>query len=167
MDIQLFHILNGIAGRSPFIDAVVTFFAEYFPYIVVLAFLALLFYSGYEKREKIRLFWIALFSAAIARYGITEVIRFFYNRPRPLVALDVQPLFDEQSWSFPSGHAAFFFALAAAIYFHNKKLGVWFFLSATIISVARVIAGVHYPSDILGGALVGIAVAHIVRKFRV
>lgn len=145
-------------------DAIIIFFAKYFPYAVMLAFLALLFYSGYEKREKIKILWTALFSTAIARFGVTELIRFFYHRPRPFVALNTEPLFAEHSWSFPSGHAAFFFALAASLYFYNKKWGVWFFLGATIISVARVIAGVHYSSDILGGALVGIAVAYVVYK---
>lgn len=142
----------------------IIFFAKYFPYAVVLAFLILLFYSSYEKREKIKIFWTALFSTAIVRFGVTELIRFFYHRPRPFVAYDTLPLFPEQSWSFPSGHAAFFFALATALYFYNKKWGAWFFLAATVISIARVIAGVHYPSDILGGALVGIAVAYVVKK---
>lgn len=145
-------------------DATIIFFAKYFPYAVVLVFLALLFCSSYEKREKIKIFWLALLATAIARFGAVELIRFFYHRPRPFVAFNTEPLFAENSWSFPSGHAAFFFALATTLYFYNKKWGVWFFLAAIIISVARVIAGVHYPSDILGGALVGIAVAYVVKK---
>lgn len=143
-------------------DNAIIFLTEYLPYAIVLAFAALLFYSSYEKREKIKIFWTALFSTAIARFGVVELIRLFYHRPRPFVAFNTEPLFPEHSWSFPSGHAAFFFALAASLYFYNKKWGAWFFIAATIISVSRVIAGVHYPSDILGGALVGIAVAYVV-----
>ncbi len=166
MDSQLFHWLNNLAGQSRAFDVAVIFLAEYLPYAIVLAFLALLFYSGYKKREKIRIFWVTLFSVAIARYGAVELIRFFYHRQRPFVAYDILPLFPhENSWSFPSGHAALFFALAAALYFYNKKWGAWFFLAAVLISVARVIAGVHYPSDILGGALVGIAAAYVVVFF--
>jgi len=162
MDAQLFHLLNNFAGMSLAFDATVIFLAEYLPYTVVLAFLALLFYSGYTKREKIKIFWTTAFATVVARYGIAEIIRFFYHRPRPFVAYDTPALFAENSWSFPSGHATFFFALAATIYFYNKKWGAWFFLAAIIISVSRVIAGVHYPSDILGGALVGIAVAYVI-----
>ncbi|MDP3661577.1 MAG: phosphatase PAP2 family protein [bacterium] len=164
MDTSLFPLLNNLAGQSRALDAVIIFLAEYFPYAVMLAFLALLFYSGYTQREKIRIFWSTLFSVAIARYGVTELIRFFYHRPRPFIAYDTLPLFPEHSWSFPSGHAAFFFALATSLYFYNKKWGVLFFLAAIIISVSRIVAGVHYPSDILGGALVGIAVAYAVYR---
>ncbi|TSC84421.1 MAG: PA-phosphatase-like phosphoesterase [Parcubacteria group bacterium Gr01-1014_17] len=162
MDASLFHTLNNLAGQSPVFDAAIIFLAKYFPYAVVLAFLALLFYSGYAKREKIRIFWVTMFSVAIARYGITELIRFFYYRPRPFVAYEIQPLFAEHSWSFPSGHAAFFFALATSLYFYNKKWSACFFLAAILISISRIIAGVHYPSDILGGAFVGIAIAYVV-----
>lgn len=161
-DIQLFHLLYGVARQSPSLDATIVFFAKYFPYAIVLAFVVLLIYSGYEKREKIKIFWTALFSTIIARFGVVELIRLFYHRPRPFVAYDIQPLFAEHSWSFPSGHAAFFFALATTLYFYNKKWGVWFFVAALVISLSRIIAGVHYPSDIVGGALVGIAVAYIV-----
>lgn len=164
MDTPLFQLLNNLAGQSHAFDTTVIFLAEYVPYAVVLVCAALLFYSGYAKREKIKIFWTALFSTAIARFGVVELIRFFYHRPRPFVTLNTEPLFAEYSWSFPSGHAAFFFALAASLYFYNKKWGICFFLAATIISISRVIAGVHYLSDILGGALVGIAVAYVVKK---
>ena len=165
MDVQLFHWLNNLAGQSRAFNAVIVFLAEYIPYIVVLAFLALLFYySDYARQEKIRIFCTVTLATIIARYGVAEIIRFFYHRQRPFITFDTPALFTESSWSFPSGHAAFFFALAAALYLYNKKWGAWFFLAAIFISISRVIAGVHYPSDILGGALVGIAVAYIVKK---
>ena len=50
--------------------------------------------------------------------------------------------------------------MATAIYFYNKKWGIFFFLATILITVSRVIAGIHYPSDIVGGALIGIAVAY-------
>ena len=75
---------------------------------------------------------------------------------------DINYLIDKNDWSFPSGHSTFFFALAATVYFYNKKWGWWFFLAAIIINISRVIAGVHYPSDILGGAIIGILVAYFV-----
>ncbi|OHA19409.1 MAG: hypothetical protein A2670_01850 [Candidatus Taylorbacteria bacterium RIFCSPHIGHO2_01_FULL_48_38] len=164
MDAQLFHLLNNFARQSRAFDAIVIFLAEYLPYAIVIAFFALLFYSGYTKREKIKIFWTTALATIVARYGITELIRLFYHRPRPFVAYDTPALFAEGSWSFPSGHATFFFALATAVYLYNKKWGVWFFLAAIIISISRVIAGVHYPSDILGGAFIGISVAYTVKK---
>jgi undecaprenyl-diphosphatase len=168
-DTQLFYFLNNLAWQSRSFDAAVIFFASYFSYVLIVVFVALVYFSKYSKYEKLRIFFIALSSTAIARFGITELIRFFYHRPRPFLTLHVHQLIPETSWSFPSGHATFFFALATVVYLHNKKLGVWFFIATIFITTSRIAAGVHYPSDILGGAIIGIAVAlavfYTVRKF--
>ncbi|MDP3727351.1 MAG: phosphatase PAP2 family protein, partial [bacterium] len=57
-----------------------------------------------------------------------------------------------------SGHAAFFFALAAVVGRYYPKTSVLFYAAAFSLAVSRVVAGIHWPSDILGGAVVGIAV---------
>lgn len=169
-DIQLFRFLNNLAGQSPFFDGTIVFFASYLAYILVIAVVALVFFSQYQKRDKWEMLIVAGAASLIARYGVTELIRFFYHRPRPFTALsDVHQLFTDSAWSFPSGHATFFFALATALYLYNKKWGTWFFIVSVAITVSRVIAGVHYPSDIIGGALigalVGYAVFYFVQKF--
>ncbi len=166
LDIQLFYLLNNLAGQSPLFDAVIVFFASYLAYILVALFLVLVFFSQYPKREKLQIFWVTVISTIIARFGVTELIRFFYHRPRPFSALDnVHQLLTNGEWSFPSGHATFFFAMATAIYLYNKKWGIFFFLATILITVSRVIAGIHYPSDIVSGALIGIAVAYIAFYF--
>lgn len=161
VDIQLFHLLNNLAGQSPVLDGAILFFASYFPYLLVLFLAALLFFSQYPRREKWEILFVAGISSIIARYGITEIIRFFYHRPRPFSVLPTHQLLTNGEWSFPSGHAAFFFALATAVYLYNRKWGIGLFGAALLITVSRVAAGVHYPSDILGGALVGIVVAYV------
>ena len=103
---------------------------------------------------------IAVVSTLIARYAVTELVRLAYHRPRPFSALSVQQLLTNDAWSFPSGHAAFFFALATVAYLYNKKWGIAFLIAAILIGLARIAAGIHYPSDILGGALIGIGVAY-------
>ena len=52
-----------------------------------------------------------------------------------------------------------------AIYFYNKKWGIVFFVAAILMALARIVAGVHYPLDILGGAAVGILSAYAVFYF--
>lgn len=160
LDTQLFYLLNNLAGQSPFFDAVVVFLASYLAYTLVVLFLVLLLISQYSKREKLHIFFITTISAFVARFGITEIIRFFYHRPRPFIDMPVNQLLTNDLWSFPSGHTAFFFALATAVYLYNKKWGAFFIIAATLISASRVIAGIHYPSDIVGGAIIGIAVAY-------
>ena len=164
LDIALFNYLNAWAGSSRIFDGVIIFLASYFSYILVVIFCALLFFAPYPyfRPTKMRIFWVVICSGVVARLGATEIIRFFYHRPRPFMLYHVHQLISEREWSFPSGHATFFFAIAAAIYFYNKKWGIAFFLAALVMGIARVVAGVHWPSDIIGGALVGIASAWLV-----
>lgn len=165
IDTQLFYLLNNLAGQSPFLDGTIVFFASYLAYILIAIFFLFLLVIEHSNREKIRIFLITLVSALVARFGITELIRFFYHRPRPFTDLTVNQLLTSNEWSFPSGHATFFFALSTAVYLYNKKWGTGFFIATIFMTMGRVIAGIHYPSDILGGAIIGIAVAYAVFYF--
>ncbi len=158
LDLNLFFAFNNLAGNSDAAGTIV-FFAEYLAYILVVAFLVLLVVSQKTLREKITIAVSAFLSAAIARVIVTEIIRHFIHRPRPFLTHQVHQLIVESSYSFPSGHATFFFAFSTAVYMYNKKSGTWFLIGSTIVCLARVAAGVHYPSDILGGAILGAATA--------
>ena len=161
LDTQLLYFLNGFVGKSALLDNTFLFLASYLPYLLVAAFLLLLYLSSYSKRNKLYIFCVTTASALIARFGVTELIRFFYHRPRPfMVYPQIHALFVDNEWSFPSGHATFFFAMAAAIYLYNKKWGIGFFIATLAVTISRVVAGVHYPSDILGGMIIGILVAY-------
>lgn len=161
LDLQIFHLLNNLAGQSSFLDGSIVFLAKYLAYILILFFGVLVFLSDYTKRKKWEVLIVAGAASVIARYGVTELIRFFYHRPRPFLAFpDIHKLLNESSWSFPSGHATFFFALSTAVYLYNKKWGAFFFIATILMTFSRVAAGIHYPSDIVGGAVVGVMVAY-------
>jgi undecaprenyl-diphosphatase len=162
LDTQLFFAFNSLAGQSPFLDDVIVFIASYLPYLVGTFFLGLVFFSAYTNREKIGLLFVGLGSAIIARFGAVEIIRFFYPRARPFDDLAVTQLLTSDNWSFPSGHASFFFALSTVVYLYNKKWGTGFFIATILLTLSRVIAGIHYPFDIVGGALVGGVVGYLV-----
>lgn len=161
-DVTLLHVLNNLTGKSRIFDTLIVSLASYLPYFLVAAFLVLLYFAAYSKREKLYLFWTTAISIVVARGVITEIIRFFIHRPRPFLVYQLHPLISEHEWSFPSGHAAFFFAMATAIYFYNKKWGIGFFIAALLMNISRIVAGVHYPSDILGGMIIGILVAYVI-----
>ncbi|OGZ96217.1 MAG: hypothetical protein A2847_03095 [Candidatus Sungbacteria bacterium RIFCSPHIGHO2_01_FULL_50_25] len=171
-DLSIFYFFNNFAFRSHALDALILFFAVFLGYWIVAGVVAcaaatiLPRYSRF-RRKNIEIAIVSLASALIARFGVTELIRFFYSRPRPFEALaDAnQLLFREGGGSFPSGHAAFSFALAAVVTFHYPRVGMLFFASAILISFTRIAAGVHWPSDILGGAAIGIVSGFAVLYF--
>ena len=71
---QLFYLLNNLAGQSPFFDGVIVFFASYLPYFLVALLLVLVFFSNSPKREKGELLFVATVASVIARFGVTEII---------------------------------------------------------------------------------------------
>ena len=110
------------------------------------------------------MFFQALVSAAFARVVIVALIRWIWPRPRPFIENNVNLLLTHNSSAFPSGHAAFFFALSTVIYFYNKKFGILFFLASFLICISRVFVGIHWPLDILAGAVVGIFSGWLIHK---
>ena len=162
MNNQIFFFLYNLANKSVFFDNLVVFFAVWFPYLVILsAGVFLLFY-----RKSWREFFLVFFSGGLAVF-IDLILKYLIHLPRPFVALaDIRTLFPETGYAFPSGHATFFSALAVAIFFLNKKAGYLFMFLAFLISLARIIAGVHFPVDILGGFALGGVVAFFVKYFK-
>lgn len=168
MDLWLFQQINGLAGQWAALDWLGVFLASYLQYAVALGLLVFWFW-GKSREERIKNLYqagVALAAVALSRLVLTEIIRWAWLRPRPFVDHAVNSLLaHENTGSFPSGHAAFFFALAGAVYFWGeKRAGWWLFGSAALISLARVFVGVHYPLDILAGAVVGIFSGWLVVK---
>jgi undecaprenyl-diphosphatase len=162
IDFYVFQQINQLAGKSAFLDYLGVFFAKYLGYVLV-AFLFLFLVKNFKKHW--RMLVLSLGSAVLARFGIVELIRFFHERTRPFVENNVNLLLTHSATSsFPSGHAAFFFALSTVVYLYNKKTGFLFLLTSLLISVSRVFAGMHWPSDVLAGAVIGVIVGWLVVK---
>ena len=166
MNDTIFFFFYNFAHYSSFLDALIVFFAVYFPFVV--GFLALIFLLFYKKWKGIVLGFISSFLA----YFLSVVLKFFFHTIRPYLALpNVHALFNESGYAFPSGHASFFMALAVSLFFYNKKVGLpvqagyIFMLFTLLIGLARIIAGVHFPVDILGGFALGALVAYFIRRY--
>jgi undecaprenyl-diphosphatase len=102
----------------------------------------------------------AALAAALA-FGITVFVGTLIGRVRPFRASSkVMLLIDEPltRFSLPSGHAAVAFALAAAIAYANPKWGLLAFAVASLVAFGRVASGVHYPTDVAAGAVLGMVV---------
>jgi membrane-associated phospholipid phosphatase len=180
MNNTIFFFFYNLAHQFELVDSLIVFLAVYFPYIVVmLAGLFLLFHlpaqAGHEVLEAespARVLWekkreisMVFFPAVLA--GIfDEILKILIHLSRPFVVLpQVQTLFPEIGYAFPSFHATFFSALAFSIFFLHKKAGYAFMFFALLIGLARIVAGVHFPFDILGGYILGFLVSLVFYYF--
>jgi undecaprenyl-diphosphatase len=182
MDYYLFQLINNLAGHWGWLDALGVFLAANLQYFLV-AFLLIFLFLGKVKAERIKNYWmvgLAFLAAAISRLVFCEIIKLLVNRPRPFETHQVIQLLPYNTGhSFPSGHASFFFAIAMVAYLFSRlypesfdriqdklRRGVgWvFFVGAFLISLARIFVGIHYPSDILAGAIIGVFSGWMVMK---
>ena len=106
-------------------------------------------------------------TAAAVGLLVSQVITHFWQRPRPYVAhphdtiLLVAPSHEP---SFPSDHAVAAFAIAFVVALIGRRMGALFLAGASVLALARVVAGLHYPGDVLGGAFIGLVSAVIVLR---
>ena len=172
MDLSILQLNHEIISR-PLLGGAVIFLAHWFPYVLVPAVPLVL-----AKSKKFS--WKTLgmiFLPAVIAYTLAESIKFIFPAPRPFVDLLFTPLItvSDPLGSFPSSHAAFFAALSGGMYAQGRSLGIWFVLAALAIGAARVVAGVHWPIDVLFGLFIGFFVGffplfvssfrHIRRRF--
>lgn len=156
LDTILFILIHHFAGQKIWLDTIAIFFAQYSEYVLYVGLLLLIIW----RRNWFQYIAISLLAAIFARFGATELIRIFYDRPRPFEVLDVyQLVWHSGGYSFPSGHTAFYFALAWALFLWNKRIGIFFLIAALAIGISRVFVGVHYPGDILAGIFIGVLCA--------
>lgn len=135
-------------------------FAEYLVYALPVILIVTWFMLK-DKKPAIK----AFFSVIVAWPILAAIIGKFVNRPRPFEVTGVHELvFHRPTYAFPSDHAAALFAVAMSFYLSGcKKLSAWMFGFAIVISFFRVATGIHWPTDILGGLIVGILAAYIIQ----
>lgn len=172
-DLCIFQFLNSFAHRSPAIDATI---------IVIMnsnllrgGFLMALFWSAWvrqdsarpEKQEFLVFGLVAcIFSVLLARVLALQLP--FRVRPlhNPEIVLRLPYTMDPSAlrdWSsFPSDHATLFFCLATALWMTSRRLGIVAMCHALfVVTLPRVYAGIHYPTDIIAGAMLGCSAASL------
>jgi len=159
----LFELLHGLAGKSALLDFLFVLIARWMPYAMVIA-AAFFVFTRKGAMEKVWAACVTALTVILSRGILVEVVSHIYARPRPNVLLGFEALVPAYTPAFPSGHASAFFALAAAMYFLNKEWGRWFWALAGANVIARIVVGVHWPTDILGGLVVALVSFYIVKK---
>ncbi len=165
-DLSLFHAINDLAGQNSLADAVFSFLAQQAAYIY--GFLLLLIWFGAPRSdERLRRATVVAVVAGVLALLVNYAIGNLWYRPRPFVAFpgQVHQLIPHAAdSSFPSDHAAGSFAFTAGIWGGNRVWGIIFLVIASTVSFARVYVGVHYPSDVLAGAVIGLCSGWVVRR---
>ncbi len=161
---EIVNFLYIAASSIQILKFIVIFFGHWSGYFIAPSFVIWTFWV-WNKSGKLTFFIHAILAAVSSRI-ILEIIRFVWDIKRPFVELGIQPLFlpFEQGPSFPSGHATFYFALAAVSWNISKKASIAIFVAATLMGIGRISAAVHWPSDILAGAVLGVLAGFITRK---
>lgn len=177
MNNQIFFFLYNYAHHYLFLDKTIIFFADTLPYIVII--LALLFLIFHHEAIPNKNIWndlrnyfkkiheiIFVFFAGVFAWCIASILKIIIHTPRPFdLFTNVHSLIPETGFAFPSGHATFYSALAVSLFFCNKKIGYLFMFFALLIGLARIVAGVHFPIDILGGFVLGTLISISVKRF--
>lgn len=161
-------ILRGfylLAEEDELIGQIAFYTAQYLGHALLVFLIAYLFTHKKGLSEGFRDVFVVLTTAAIA-WGATYILKDIFADPRPfLILTDIVPRVEVNMFdSLPSGHATFFAALATSMFFYHRFIGLFFFAAALVIGWARIATGVHWPSDILAGYVVGISigiVAHL------
>lgn len=152
---NLFWILNQFTGKSSVFDAVIAFGADILPYVILIILLILIFREKNLKRRVLLMIQTVL--TVVLSWGImAQAFHALLPFSRPFVHFNLEPLVYAVGPTFPSGHATFFFALAATIFTFNRKWGALLLGVAFLNGICRVAARVHWPLDVMGGAFFGI-----------
>ena len=172
-DLWLFHLINK-TGSNSFFDALMPHLRNALLWYPLYLFMILFAVFNYKKNG----WWWTLFAAItiiVTNYISSDIVKGNIMRLRPCndpaladwvnVIVGYRP----KNSSFTSSHAANHFAMAMYFFMTLKQnFGKWipglFFIWAAFICYAQIYVGVHYPLDILGGAIIGIVIGYLCAK---
>lgn len=114
-----------------------------------------------QKKSGPREFFTLILGSSMV-YLFNIIVSILWWRPRPFLMMTIEPLINVgiTSKSFPSDHASLAFFIAFLLHQYNKKWW-WAYVLACLVALGRVAVGVHYPSDVLAGAVVGLLFGYL------
>jgi undecaprenyl-diphosphatase len=163
LDTRAFEIVNGKL-HNPVLDVVMPFLTtqeHWYPILAGLA-IALIVWGGKRGRMAAAMLVIAV---ALADQVSCSILKPIFSRARPPLALPADHVrllvHTSEAFSFPSAHAANSFAMASVVAWRLKRLAPLAYAIAAVVAYSRVYVGIHYPLDVIGGAVVGIVAGRV------
>ena len=154
-DLRLYLKLYQAGLNNPTLDQFYLFFSRYG---ILLFFISFIYLIWAKRINALICSFLAMGLAGL----VDLLIYILWQRPRPFVAhADLAAAVTDQSRvdisSFPSSHTYIAFAIATSVFLYgHKRLGTLLFIIAILVAISRIGIGVHYPSDVIGGAMLGI-----------
>jgi undecaprenyl-diphosphatase len=137
------------------------FLSEQAEYLFYLGIIVYWFTRIHKNRQMV----ITTLLSACVGFGVGSILSHFFYRDRPFVHYTVNQLIEHSpNASFPSDHSIGAFVIATGIWLFRKKDGVIWLVLAGLISFSRIWNGVHYPSDVITGAFIGVISAFMINQ---
>lgn len=161
MEISILNAIQSIA--SPILDAFFSFYTGLGDHGEL--WFAFILLTAINKKTR-RIAVVALIAIAIEFLIVDNMIKPLIMRPRPFEVYPFEIIIDNpHGSSFPSGHSASSFAVAAVFYFTKHKWRIGMLICAVLMAFSRLYLFVHFPSDVIIGSLIGVLIGWIAVKY--
>lgn len=158
MNTAIFNFIFSLS-RYPIVANIALLFSYLFVFIAIGI---LTIWATFFSPNRVYSLALMFFSGGGA-WLVASVLKKIFVIQRPYVTLEnILPVLKIPSFSFPSGHAAVMAGLAVAVYALNPKWGVVLSVMAILTGLSRIVLGVHYPSDVLAGWVLGAGIGALV-----
>lgn len=166
MNYRIFQWINDIAGRYPLLDKGMIFITDSVPYVVIVFMLFLWFTASKGKRAEKQYTAIYIVFTCLLGLGLNALIHFVNYHPRPFITYNVHQLVPHaDDSSFVSDHSVLVFAVACTLLLRKDSWKYPVLVWALLVGVSRIFVGVHYPADVIGGALLSLGASFVIIKF--
>jgi undecaprenyl-diphosphatase len=160
MDVKVFRAINQMTGRSTLVDQFMILISNKIRYV----YFFILIVMWFKKHPYRQMTNNAIISAFITLI-MNLFLKLFISKPRPFMKSRVGILIpSKMDSSFPSKHTLLVFAVSTSILLYNRVLGTIMCGLAALTGISRIWVGHHYPSDIIGSALLGSVTSMFVHK---
>jgi undecaprenyl-diphosphatase len=162
MDYRLAHALDSFSAHHDLFEDPLGGYVASSQFLFAAAIVALLLLVPGPRRMLARRAGVAAAACVVVALLVAHVLATVIDRPRPFVAHAATIhafLAHAPDPSFPSEHATAAFAIATAVLLRLRVMGVVLLVLAAVLAAGRVFLGLHYPSDVLAGAVLGAGVA--------
>ena len=170
IDTQIFLKINSL--NSPFFDTIMSAISGqilWIPYFLAIIFL---FFKKNSKKIAIIGILFLIIAVGLSDYSSVHAFKEVFKRLRPChnqAIADTVHLIKNHcggQYGFVSSHSANFFSISmfSSLFIKNKKFSYIAFLFAIIVAYSRIYLGVHYLTDVIGGAILGISISFIIYK---